>query len=222
MLRGRDVRHYRKLIGLNQEEFARRLGMRQPALSLLETGRLAVTDEHRDKLLKVFDRPEWKPRFGEYLKKIETEESQPQPALTAPLARYATLPCWRSEEYDLGRAPQPDQIAGLVTVRASERPVVALQMSKASKDWVKNDVLVFQQDETGTVEDDELCLLHVQLSKDVAAQTMIATARRTRTERGKILAFKPVEPSGDLFVASDDVVLTCFRLLFRGRYVREP
>ena len=54
-MQGRDIRRYRREIGWNQGAFAKELGLSQSALSLLESGKIAVSDEHMGRLTKAFD-----------------------------------------------------------------------------------------------------------------------------------------------------------------------
>jgi transcriptional regulator with XRE-family HTH domain len=49
------IRLVRKTLGLNQEEFARRIGLTQTALSMIEIGKVALTEKNIKLICATFD-----------------------------------------------------------------------------------------------------------------------------------------------------------------------
>jgi len=74
--------------------FAKRLDLAQSTLSLIEGGRIAVSQEHLARLTSEFTGPEFKPSFKDFQAAIIKEAVSEQATLTAPGTGHMTLPVW--------------------------------------------------------------------------------------------------------------------------------
>jgi len=208
---GNDLRRYRRAVGLNQDSFARELGLSQSALSLLEGGKVAISAHHLAKLTAACDQPRFEPRFSRFVEDLERSRAEGQAALSAPMARHVTLTVWAwSEEFDLSRAPAGDQAVGLVTVRSTPNDVIAFQMGEATEAWAAGEILVFEAD-------GDVCLAQVKTSRGRGTQTMLTIAHLAPAVRGNTLQLEPLSPAGAIFAAGEDLI-ACMRATFRARY----
>ncbi len=66
MITGADVRQYQNELGLTQRDFCEKLCMSQAALSLIEKGRTALSEEHLRRRGEQFGRTEFDPCFDEF------------------------------------------------------------------------------------------------------------------------------------------------------------
>lgn len=216
---GADIRRYRRAIGWNQQAFAQELGLSQSALSLIEGGKVAVSEEHLTRLSKVFDAAKFKPRLGEFLKELEHVRSEGQAALDAPLGGHVVLPVWAwQDDFELNRPPKPEQAMGLITIRATAGAVIAFQMDKATEAWEKGEILAFERCDRQDVRDGDLCLLQVKPPRARGSKTIVARAHLAPIARGRALQLEPVSPKGPIFTPEEDVAW--LRVVFRGRYVQ--
>ncbi len=219
MIGGADIRRYRKKIGMNQVAFAERLGVSQSTLSVMEGGRIAVSEEHLARLKQQFDEPRYKPRFSDFIRALETEQAGGQAALTAPEGRFLTLTVWGWEEgFDLSQRPALDRARGLVTVRASDNPALAFEMNRPTERWEKGEILVFERCDPDQVEDGDLCLIQIRRLRARGTQTMIAMVRVSRTTHLRMLKFEPTSPSLPPFAAAEVTVTAILRLSYRAKY----
>jgi len=179
-LKGNDVRQYRRLVGLNQIQFARRLGVTQSSLSRIEAGRIAVADEHVERLIRNFTGQEFKPSFADFQRQLEKEAERQQPALTIEAGRQFLLTVWRWEEgFDLSRIPNADLAVGTVAIPYTKNATIAFEMSRASEKWSKGEIIVFEECPFEDIRPDDPCL--VQYVKKRLPITTIAIAELART-----------------------------------------
>lgn len=217
---GADIRRYRKLVGLNQIEFSKRLGIAQPTLSQMEGGWTAVTAEYIEMLIERFDEPTFQPPFREYLAKIEADATDLQVALEKPESRVSLLTVWEWEEgCDIARRPEPSKAVDVVAARPGAQPAIAFRLPKKTDHWEAGEIFVFERTTRDEVEDGEICLLQVRLGRTRGTAAWIAVATVTSVRRGRTLQFKPVEPAGPVFEA-DDSVLAVLRAVYRGRHLK--
>ncbi len=221
MLSGTDVRIFRKSLGQNQTDFAAHLGLAQSTLSLIEGGKIPVSDEHVDLLLEKFPGSKHKPSFSKFLEGIQEAGAESQAALTSAAGRYSTLAVWAWENgFDLSRVPRPDQAVDLVTIQAPAGQTIALKMTRGSAHWKAGEVFVFEEGHREQVGDDEICLVQVRTAKGVGSRTMIARARVARAERGKSIQFEPVSPTGPVFGKEDQNIIIVLPAIYRGRRLK--
>lgn len=216
-MNGSDIRRYRKALKLDQSKFARMLGISQSALSLIETGRMAIPKDLLDRLSAAFDKPQFSPRFSEFWKTTEREQAQGEAALAVPHARQLTLLVWQwTSEFDLSRAPGGDQVVGAITVPFTEQRVIALRMPKASQAWMAGEILVFEKCIRDDLKDDDVVLVQAAVAPARAPRTVLGIAHVGRAAR-RIAHIEPLSPAGAMFQAEDASVATCMRATFRAR-----
>jgi transcriptional regulator with XRE-family HTH domain len=78
MQSGADIRKYRKALKLSQREFSAKLKLSQATLSLTESGKIGVSNTVTDRLRAVFNKPEYKPRFDEFCRRVDSERKGAQ------------------------------------------------------------------------------------------------------------------------------------------------
>jgi transcriptional regulator with XRE-family HTH domain len=206
---------------MTQTQFARQLGLAQATLSQIEGGRIALSSEHLQRLAEKFNSASFKPTFAEFQRGVELGMSESQAALAAPRARYSTLSVWAWDDgFDLGRVPAPDSAVDLVTVRACDKPLIALQVSRRTDHWEAGETFVFEQCSRDDAQDGDICLLQVRPPRARATKTMIAVARIAPAKRGRALQFEPVSPAGAIFTPADDTLLGILRAVYRGRHLK--
>ncbi len=217
LLTGADIRRYRKSIGLTQLDFAKRMEVSQSALSLLESGRIAVSDDHVERLQERFRGRNVERAFTEYLSALEADRAASGAALTASTGRHLTLTVWRWEDgYDLGQAPSPEQVADLVTIRATSNATIAFQMPQESGHWARDEILVFEECRSADVMDEDVCLLQLKPARTRTPRTVLAVARRSSARRSPA-QLTPIRSKGPTFAADNESVQVLMRVSFRGR-----
>lgn len=205
-LKGSDIRRYRRTIGLNQADFARRLGVTQSALSRFEAGRIAISDEHLAQLRKGFPSPDVTPSFAEFSRHLEQES---QPALTRSLGRHLLLTVWPWEEgFDLSKCPPADSAAGVVAIPFTEKATIAFRMARSGELWTKGDVIIFEECDIQELRKDDVCLVHQKAGRASTTTLVRAEIARTGTRLRGMLSRSQVIP--------DDAVLLLMRAVTRS------
>lgn len=219
MLTGSHLRHYRKLLGLNQTEFARRLGLAQATISQIEAGRIALSNDHVEKLAEKFNSARLSPTFTEFKRDVERGSTDCQAALLDARSRFQTLTVWQWDAaFDLARVPSPEDAVDVVTVRAGDEPAIAIRVGRRTKHWEAGDTFVFERCGLPDVDDGEVCLVQSRTPRSRGTRTMIAVARVLPAKRGRNVHFAPISPAGSSFAADDNLV-TLLRAIYRGRYL---
>jgi transcriptional regulator with XRE-family HTH domain len=220
VLTGSHLRQYRKLLGLNQTEFARRLGFSQTTISQIEAGRISLSNEHVQKLADKFSSARLSRPFPDFKRDVEKGAVDCQAALSDPQGRFVTLMVWRWDAaFDLARVPSPEDAVDVVTVRAGDQPAIAIRVGRRTKHWEAGETFVFERCNRPDVDDGEICLVQSRTPRSRGTRTMIAVARAFPAKRGRNLHFAPVSPVGSSFAADDNLV-TLLRAIYRGRYLR--
>ena len=244
MITGADIRQYRKELGLTQRDFAEKLCMSQAALSLIEKGRTALSEEHLRRLAEQFGRPEIGPSFDEFVRRLDEASANLATAIDTPGSRHQTLTVWQwSEDIDLSRPFKPTQAAGLVTVGSSKEAGIAFRMSTDSAQWAKGDVLVFESCRLDNLHDGSLCLVQLSVPKTKRGkkqaagaknkqrsaipagpawrltETIIALAHIAAQKRGRSVQFEPLSPRRPIIAFDDERFLAIFRAVYRGQYL---
>lgn len=178
-MKGSDVRRYRRSIGLNQARFARRLGVTQSALSRFEAGRIALSDEHVERLVQNFTAADFKLPFAEFLRQINHEAELDHPALTTELGRQLLLTVWRWEDgFDLFRIPAAGSAVGSVMIPFTKRATIAFEMPRSTDRWSKGEVLVFEECGLTEIRGGDSCL--IQYLHNKSSITTLAWAELPR------------------------------------------
>jgi transcriptional regulator with XRE-family HTH domain len=218
VISGVDIRRYRKSIDWTQAAFSKRMGVTQSHLSQIEGGRTLVSDDHIAILTKAFSGPEFKPTFREFLRETEKQVANANPALTAPGSGHVILHVYRWEDgFDLSRAPAAGDAIDLVIVRANDRPLIAFGMPKATPQWSKGEIVVFEQVGEDGVSDGDLCLVQLATTRPKLPRTLIASVQIVPGQRGKVLQIQPVSPAAPVFAPGPNGIQTLLRASFRGQ-----
>ncbi len=219
MVTGSDVRRFRRQIGWNQKRFAERMSLSQSALSLLESGKIGVSDEHLARLRAKFSGDEVSTTFEQFLAEVNASAAAQRAALHSPGARHVLLTVWGCEGgLDLARPLPPSQAVGLVAVRDSARPAIALSMPRASAHWAAGEILVFEECSTDHVRNGAVCLVQVAQPRGRGTRTVIAVAHVGPTKREQSLHFEPISPAGPVFAVEPAAIIALLRVTFRARY----
>ena len=179
MVTGPQIRRYRKVLGMNQVQFARRIGVSQSALSQLESGRIALSDQQLKLMQKEFVAPTFQPSFGEFLLQIEGdhEPDNRQTSIIGTSGRYETLTVWKWEDgFDLDHVPPAELAVGLVTIPMTDKASIAFEMTRDTGHWVKEEVLVFLECQEKDLLESDVCL--VQYRRGRHARTSLALVER--------------------------------------------
>jgi transcriptional regulator with XRE-family HTH domain len=216
---GQDIRRYRRQLGMDQDAFSKRIGLTQSGLSLLETGKTSVSEDHIGRLVAAFDDEDSQPRISQFMQVLEKERAEEQAALEAPGGQHLTLTVWDWEGgLDLSRAPTPDRAVGLVTIAGRPGRMIALRMDKNTNAWQKGEILVFEECGLDAVRDDDICLVQRVSRVNKPKPTAIAVAHVFRATHGQRLQIEPLSPTGPIF-DGDESVLAVLRVVYRAQYV---
>jgi len=211
------LRRYRRALGLRQADFAKRVGVTQAAVSLLEAGRMPLSEALAQTIWNEFDRPGVRPRLGRFLEQQASEQRQ-----SAPMASrsFTTLPVFTwTPRLDLEDDPGTMPTRGLVTVLlAPGSRALVLEMPEKTDAWVSGEILVFAVCGVEHCRADDLCLLRPARSRRRNA-TVVARVVRPRGKSMAARHFEPLLPKGPRVPARADAVKDVLRCVYRARYV---
>lgn len=217
LITGELVRRYRKLIGLQQSEFANRWGLSQGALSQIEGGRLAISEDRATLLAKAFAGKGGEVPFPQFAQQFSRERRQSLPLVGHPTASYATLVAWRwSEDIDLAAEPVGLAPAGLVTLRL-EQGVRALAFDAPLEPDERHETLVFVPTPFAEIASGDLVLY--QRAGNGPSAAVIASVEHTgitSSRRTRLHSMLPREKRGREVRAED--VAALLRCVYRARY----
>jgi len=204
MITGADIRRYRKILGLGQVDFAKRLAISQPALSGLEGGRVSVSESYLDLLKDRFSSPSFHPSFADFLRTLQRDNQAPDPLALAVASRHVTLIVWRwHKAIDLGVVPGNDQMSGLVTVPASDRATLAFEMTDSTSEWTKGDVLIFSECKPFELRAGKPCIIQTRRGK--RSRTFLGLAK----PNGSAIKFQ--DARGGTQTIPSEAILASFR-----------
>lgn len=219
LLTGADIRRYRKSIGHTQVEFAERMGVSQSALSLMESGRIAVSEDHVDQLKERFRGREVKRAFTDFLTSLKATRAAAGASLATSTGRYLTLTVWRWEDgFDLGGPPAPEMAVNVVTIRATDKPTIAFQMPRVSPHWAKDEILVFEECGPSELKDGDICLVGAVTARSCRLRTTLGVAHLGKVRR-MAPQIQPLAPKGAPVAANAESMRTLLRVSFRVRAV---
>jgi transcriptional regulator with XRE-family HTH domain len=215
---GADIRRYRKELDLSQTEFVKRMGITQAALSLIEQGKTAVSEDHVETLRKNFVAPDCDPAFGDFEKRLVEERMSVRLGKVA-RGDHLTITVWRWEEgMNLTDGLRADQAADLITIRQPKRRVLAFLMPKKSDHWAGDEIIVFEETIATNLKDRDLCLVYRTKPRSGDDQSLIAVAHVLPATRGAHIQYQPISPIGPTFDHNDEHVHQVARVFFRGTY----
>lgn len=220
MLTGADIRRYRQLLRLNQLEFSKQLGVSQPTLSMLEAGRIALTDEHHAALKKRFIQTAKGPAFAEFVKSIESERKSHQAALVESRGRHLTVAVWRWRDgWDMSQPPSQSDVIDLVIVPFFSTPVIAFAMPRATGHWLNGEILVFAGCAPSEVLDRDICLVQCTRRRSRSPATAIAVAQHVNSGNGRVLQLETISPPCTTLIAEQEQIQALLRVVYRARHV---
>ncbi len=219
LLTGADIRRYRKSIGHTQVEFAERMGVSQSALSLLESGRIAVSEVHVDQLKERFRGRDVKRAFTKFLTSLKARRAAAGASLATSIGRYLTLTVWRWEDgFDLGGPPAPETAVNVVSIRATDKPMIAFQMPQASPHWAKDEILVFEECGPSELKDGDVCLVGVVTARSRRLRTTLGVTHLGKA-RHDAPQIQPLAPKGAPVAVNAESMRILLRVSFRARVV---
>jgi len=220
LLTGADIRRFRKLLRLSQLEFAGQIELSQPTLSLLEAGRIALTEQHLRVLNENFAKQANGPTFAEFVATIEHERGGQQSALVAPIGRHLTLSVWRWREgWDLSVLPPQTDVVDLVTVPFMTNPAIAFAMPRANEHWAVGEILVFSRCERKEVQNEDVCLIQCTRRRSRSPYTAVALARHVNSGNGRVLQLEMISPAGSALIAEQEQIQVLLRVVYRARHI---
>lgn len=218
MMSALELKRFRELIGWNQSQVAKTLGVTQSALSMIERGRIPVSQAHIDRL--IAGTASTNPTFKQFLATLKAEHAKSSAALSTLQSRHSILPVWEWHEgFDLARAPSPAQAVELVMVRTTERACIALAMEKKTNYWQAGETIVFEECGPEELKTDNLCLIQFRQSGARASRAFLAVARIIRASKSRQLDFLPLSPGGIAIERAGPRISACLRASYRAKYV---
>lgn len=219
MITGADIRKFRRQLGWTQGQVAKKIGMSQAALSLIEKGRTAVSDDHVTRLRSAFAGSDVRPSFDEFVQELNASRSSVADAGRISQKHYLTLPVWRWEEgLDLNRPFAPDQAVDMITVRPGKGAILAFEMPMSGDQWAKDEIIAFEQCDQADLHHRDLCLIHYQPPRSSTPRTAIAMAHVLTVNRGKSFQLQPVSPGGPVYAVADLTLRAVHHEFCRIRY----
>ncbi len=218
MLIGSDIRTYRRRIGLTQIEFAPLIGLTQSALSLLESGRVAISTQHLNKLRKEFVGKKTSPTFAEFEAELSKAGRATQHMLAADLNQFATLTVYPwLDAIDLSEQLRHSPPVSVVSVSNRQNRLIAFKMPRETKYWATGEIIAFEECSVGDIKDADVCLVVTTGPKPGHTRTVVAAARVT-SGRGPT-KFAPIRTRETPIPADDKSILTIMRNCYRAREV---
>jgi transcriptional regulator with XRE-family HTH domain len=212
---GELVRRYRKLLGLQQSEFAERWGLTQGALSQIESGRLGISHERASLLSTTFSGTKGELAFKRFLGQFSVERRGSLPLVGHPSATFSTLTVWRwDEDLDLATDPIGLEQAGLITLRL--QPGARALALEVPIDGAA-ETLVFSPVEFVDLRSGDL-VLH-QTAGERTGPSVIATVEHRGQTSSRRTRFRPILPKGKPREVRPSDLTGLLRCVYRARYV---
>lgn len=219
MISGFELRKFREQIGWNQSQLADALGVTQSALSMIERGRILVSQAHIDRL--EAGTKDAKPTFKEYLAALKTEHAHTNASLFTASARHSTLPVYRWEEgLDLSRKLFPSESIDLVTVRTTERACIAFMMARKTDYWQADEIIVLEECGPESLQPGDLCLIQIRQPRAKFLRNLLATVKVSRAAKTKQIEFLPISPAGPALPLDNSTMTLIMRCIYRATYSR--
>lgn len=209
---GAAVRAYRRLLAMNQADFAAAVGVSQGLISQWETGMVEVGSDSQTRMWSAFAKHPQHP-LRPFMDKFAAESRGRTPLASNPIGRSISLLVykWR-EDFSLDAEPNQCDVVGMVTLNLDAMAeAIALEMP-AARDK-RGDVVAFAR--AGDAAPEEPGQWLVQQRRGAGAgQVLVIEVKRggSSPPRSKVIL-----PSGATYDPS--AVEAAFRAFFEGRYV---
>jgi DNA-binding transcriptional regulator YiaG len=209
---GAAVRAYRKLLAMNQADFAAAVGVSQGLISQWETGMVEVGSDSQTRMWTVFAKHPQHP-LRPFMDKFAAESRGRTPLASNPSGRSISLLVykWR-EAFTLDTEPRHCEVVGMVTLNLDAMAeAIALEMP-AARDK-RGDIVAFVRDGDSAPEEPGQWLVQ-QRRGGGASQVLVIEVKRggSSPPRSKVIL-----PSGATYDPS--AVEAAFRAFFEGRYL---
>jgi transcriptional regulator with XRE-family HTH domain len=208
---GPALRQYRRALGMKQSEFGAELDISQATVSLVEAGRMAISESLRHAIFDRFDRKGASSRLSDFL--VELQRDAP-PRLAQRSSTTLPVYAWSPSFDPTDEATDP--AVDLITLRVAS-PTIALALPSATREWEADDILVFVLCEPSDCRPDDLVLLQ-PTKRPRNAASLIAVVERLRGRSSAHRRFTPVQPSGPALPADAESVAFVARCVYRARY----
>lgn len=214
---GELIRRYRRLLGLQQTEFAERWGLTQGALSQIEGGLLGISEERAGLLAKTFTGKGGELPFSRFAQQFTRERKESLPLIGHPAASFTTLVVWRwSDAMDLAAEPVGIEPAGLVTLRLDQgERALAVEALLETDD--RPETLVFVPAPFAGIQSGDLVLY--QRAVDGPSTAVIASAEHSGQTSSRRTRFRSILPRErrPREVRPEDLT-ALLRCVYRARY----
>ena len=213
-INGAAVKGFRQQLGLNQNAFAKRLGVSQGLVSQWEGGTTAVGPDSQRRLLEAFDGRGGEPSFETFLNEHKAARRGSAPLASHAASRAVTLAVYRwRDDFSLDAAPSQLEPAGFVTVSLDDiAESIAVELPASSR-HARGDVMVFRRSEAAAPDATGHWLIQ-QRRGSGAGQVLVLEVKRggSSPPRTKVLL-----PKGATYAPTS--VEAAFRAVFEGRYL---
>lgn len=213
MIDGPTLCRYRRALGIRQQDLADALGVTQAAISLIESGRMAISHSIQKDLWAIYDKRGMKPRLGAFL---DSEASIG--AGMAPVSVTLPVAAW-TQRLDLMDDPTSRPAVDLVTLRLEiGTRAIALSMRETSPHWKRDEVLVFAFVGVERCKPGDLCVLSPTANMK-GASSVIARVVRPKGMSQTARRFELIQPEGPSIPATADAVRSVARCVYRACYI---
>jgi len=209
---GAAVRAYRKLLAMNQADFAAAVGVSQGLISQWESGAVAVGQDSQRRMWEAFAKHPQRP-LGQFMEKFAAESRGRAPLASNPKGRSLSLLVYRwCEDFNLDAEPAQCDVVGMLSLNLDTiAEAIALEMPAVRNK--RGDVVAFVRDGDGAPQETGQWLVQ-QRKGDGAGQVLVIEMKRggSSPPRSKVIL-----PSGATYDPS--AVEAAFRAVFEGRYL---
>jgi DNA-binding transcriptional regulator YiaG len=209
---GAAVRAYRRLLAMNQADFAAAVGVSQGLISQWESGAVAVGPDSQRRMWEAFAKHPQHP-LGKFIDKFAEESRGRAPLASNPKGRSLSLLVYRwREDFTLVAEPNQCDVVGMVTLNLDAMgEAIALEMP-AARDK-RGDIVAFVRDGDSAPEEPGQWLVQQRRGAG-AGQVLVIEVKRggSSPPRSKVIL-----PSGATYDPS--AVEAAFRAVFEGRYL---
>ncbi len=209
---GAAVRAYRKLLAMNQADFAAAVGVSQGLISQWEKGMVEVGSDSQTRMWSAFAKHPQHP-LSPFMEKFAAESRGRAPLASNPIGRSISLLVYKwGEGFTLDAEPRHCEVVGMVTLNLDAMAeAIALEMP-AARDK-RGDIVAFVREGDGAPQEPGQWLVQ-QRRGGGAGQVLVIEVKRggSSPPRSKVIL-----PSGATYDPS--AVEAAFRGVFEGRYL---
>jgi DNA-binding transcriptional regulator YiaG len=210
---GAAVRAYRKLLAMNQADFAAAVGVSQGLISQWESGAVAVGPDSQRRMWDAFAKHPQHP-LAKFMDKFSAESRGRTPLASNPKGRSLSLLIYRwREHFSLDAEPAQCDVVGMITLDLVDATAEAIALEMPAARDKRGDILAFVRDGDSAPEESGQWLVQQRRGAG-AGQVLVIEVKRggSSPPRSKVIL-----PSGATYDPS--AVEAAFRAVFEGRYL---